>query len=47
MRKDLILFLSFLVDAGYIMAFRVTKDNPRPKEKPEETEEISLPIDNA
>lgn len=26
MRKDFILFLSFLVDAGYIMAFRVTKD---------------------
>lgn len=26
MRKDFILFLSFLVDAGYIMSFRVTKD---------------------
>ncbi len=26
MRKEIILFLSFLVDAGYIMSFRVTKD---------------------
>lgn len=26
MRKDFLLFLSFLVDAGYIVSFRVTKD---------------------
>lgn len=26
MRKDVLLFLSFLVDAGYIVSFRVTKD---------------------
>ena len=25
MRKDFLLFLSFLVDAGYIVSFRVTK----------------------
>lgn len=26
MGKDFILFLSFLVDAGYLISFRVTKD---------------------
>lgn len=29
MRKDFLLFLSFLVDAGYIVSFRVTKDKWR------------------
>lgn len=27
MRKDFLLFLSFLVDAGYIVSFRVTSEN--------------------
>ena len=29
------------------MKAKKMKNNPQPKEKPEETEEISLPIDNA